>query len=79
MNSVALAGHYGWTGLILQPNVDTSTSLPISKVYVFLVEDEEERIHLETLLKEEDCGSRWSEVRDRVVTIEQLANRLLKK
>ena len=79
VNSVALAGHYGWTGLILQPNVDTSKSLPISKVYLFLVEDDEERMHLETLLKDEDGGSRWNEVRDRIVTIEQLANRLLEK
>ena len=75
VNSVALAGHYGWTGLILQPNVDTSTSLPTSKVYLFLVEDNEERMHLETLLKDEDGGSRWNDVRDRVVTIEQLAKR----
>ena len=79
VNSVELAGHYGWTGLILQPNVDTSTSLPISNVYLFLVEDDEERMHLESLLKDEDSGSRWNKVRDRVVTIEQLANRLLKK
>ena len=79
LNSVALAGHYGWTGLILQSNVDTSTSLPISNVHLFLVEDDEERMHLETSLKEEDGGSRWNEVRDRVVTIEQLANRLSEK
>lgn len=77
VNSVALAGHYGWTGLILPPNVDTTTSLPISKVYLFLVEDDEERIHLETLLKQD--SSRWDEVRDRVVTIEHLAKRLLEK
>ena len=79
VNSVELAGHYGWTGLILQPNVDTSTSLPISNVYLFLVEDDEERMHLESLLKDEDGGSRWNKVRDRVVTIEQLANRFLKE
>jgi len=53
--------------------------LPISNVYLFLVEDDEERMHLESLLKDEDSGSRWNKVRDRVVTIEQLANRLLKK
>jgi hypothetical protein len=82
VNRVELAGHYGWTGLILQPNVDTSTSLPISNVYLFLVTDDEERIDLETLLKEEEGDrngkSRWNEVRDRVVTIEQLAARLEK-
>ena len=43
VNRVELAGHYGWTGLILQSNVDTSTSLPISKCIWFLVEDEEQR------------------------------------
>ena len=79
VNSVGLAGHYGWTGLILQPNVDTSTSLPISKCIWFLVEDEKERTYLETLVtgEQNDAGTyRWNEVRDRVVTIEQLAAKL---
>lgn len=79
VNRVELAGHYGWTGLILQPDVDTSTSLPISRCIWFLVEDEAERTYLETLVtgEQNDAGtSRWNEVRDRVVTIEQLAAKL---
>ena len=77
VNRVELAGHYGWTGLILQPNVDTSTSLPISKCIWFLVEDEKERKYLETLVTgEQNDAGRWNEVRDRVVTIEQLAAKL---
>jgi len=79
VNRVELAGHYGWTGLILQPDVDTSTSLPISRCIWFLVEDEAERTYLETLVtgEQNDAGTnRWNEVRDRVVTIEQLAAKL---
>jgi len=86
VSSVDFAGHYGWTGLILPPDVDTSGALPISDVCWFVVETDEERGRLETLLLkgttgggESECAdsTRWDEVKDRVVTLSQLAERLV--
>mmetsp|Transcript_40799 Transcript_40799/g.75507 ORF Transcript_40799/g.75507 Transcript_40799/m.75507 type:complete len:287 (-) Transcript_40799:238-1098(-) len=50
--AIELAGRYGWTGLILPPNTDTSEKLPISKVEWFLLETGEERERLEKLLRD---------------------------
>lgn len=67
-----LAGAYGWTGIILPHDTDTSQPFPITDALWFLVETEEERQVLESLINSE----RWQEVKDRVVTIRQLAGRL---
>ena len=42
-----LAGQYGWTGLILPPDVDTSHPVPMDEVSYFLVEtpQDKERLH----------------------------------
>lgn len=67
-----LAGAYGWTGIILPDDADTSQPFPISDALLFLVETDVERQLLESLIDSE----RWQEVKDRVMTIRQLASRL---
>eukprot|EP00977_Amphora_coffeiformis_P015050 scaffold4341_cov161-Amphora_coffeaeformis.AAC.4 len=76
-NKVRLAGGYGWTGLILQPNVDTSYPLPVVENAVwFVVEHEDELTKLRTLVIEGNHLERWNAVKDRVVTLVQLAEHL---
>lgn len=82
VSSVELAGHYGWTGLILRPDVDSSGALPISEVLWFVLETDEERQRLQEMLLGEqgaETPNKWEEVRDRVVTLSQLAERISAK
>ncbi len=77
-----LAGKYGWTGLVLPPNADTSKLFPVSEVKWFLVETHEERKQLISLLQQssEEAGklgdASWveSSLIDKIVTISELAN-----
>jgi hypothetical protein len=77
-----LAGKYGWTGLVLPPNADTSKRFPVSEVKWFLVETQEERNQLLSLLQQssEEAGKNddasWveSSLIDRIVTISELAD-----
>lgn len=76
-NKVRLAGSYGWTGLILQPNVDTSMPLSVVEQAIwFLVENDDELSKLRALLLESNLLERWNAVKDRVVTVAQLAEKL---
>lgn len=76
-NKVRLAGAYGWTGLILQPDVDTSHPLPVVKDAVwFVVENEDELSKLRTLFIKWNNLEIWNSVKDRVVTVAQLAKQL---
>ena len=69
---VRLTGSYGWTGIILPDNADCSKPFPvIEKASWFLVKDQNELMLLESLLKVDE--ERWKCVKDRLVTISQLA------
>jgi hypothetical protein len=83
-NPVNKAGSYGWTGLIIPENADTSQAYPVEKVEWFLVENVEEYNRLQSILQDEvvkdddrtNSNNTWETVKDRVVTIQQLAERL---
>jgi hypothetical protein len=71
---VRLAGRYGWTGIILPSDADCSKPFPVTeKASWFLVTDQNELVQLESLLKGD--AEQWKSVRDRLVTISQLAER----
>lgn len=70
VNRLRLAGSYGWTGLVLPKDCKTDNPLPIAKVKWFLVESLEEMELLKKILIESD---KWEEVRERVITVAQLA------
>jgi hypothetical protein len=75
---VALAGQYGWTGVVLPSDANTSESFPVSDAVWFLVTNQKEM----NRLKSEVCSANlqlWSEIKDRTVTIAQLAKRVVKK
>jgi hypothetical protein len=73
---IRLAGSYGWTGIILPSDADFSKPFPVvEKASWFLLENENEQTQLELSLLSES-KDRWNSVRDRVVTISQLAERL---
>ena len=64
-----LAGSYGWTGLVLEENAKSNQPLPIQEVKYFLVESEEEINALQESLEQ----THWSQVKERVITVSQLA------
>ena len=67
-----LAGSYGWTGIVLPKDADSSKPFPVLEDDLwFLVETKHEKETLESLLlaSSNDC---WNIVKDRVVTIEEL-------
>lgn len=64
-----LAGSYGWTGLLLDENASTREPLPISEVKWFLVERDSDLTLLESKLDD----SHWQQVKERVITVRQLA------
>uniref|UniRef100_A0A7S4MTW0 Uncharacterized protein n=1 Tax=Odontella aurita TaxID=265563 RepID=A0A7S4MTW0_9STRA len=65
------AGGYGWTGLILSVDVDSSRPLPVEQVCWFLVEDDKELEMLRSILLME--AGVWESVRDRCIAVAQLA------
>ena len=67
-----LAGAYGFTGLILPPDTNSSKPFPIDQVLWFLLQTEEERQVLKSLVSKE----MWEKVEKRVVTTAQLAKQL---
>mmetsp|Transcript_24561 Transcript_24561/g.44440 ORF Transcript_24561/g.44440 Transcript_24561/m.44440 type:complete len:217 (-) Transcript_24561:568-1218(-) len=78
---LSLAGQYGWTGLILVKDADSSKPLSVDEnILWFLVTNEEERKQLEQFVKNKSSSSdaqindRWEAVKSRVVTISQLAD-----
>lgn len=83
-NPVEKAGSYGWTGLILPENTDTSQAYPVEQVEWFLVENVAEYNRLQSILQDEvvkddnhtSSNNTWETVKDRVVTIQQLAEGL---
>jgi hypothetical protein len=78
-NKVRRAGGYGWTGLLLPENTDTSHPLPIELVAWFLVEDEQELDTLRRcLMEDDDAEDKWRSVQDRVITVSGLAERLMR-
>lgn len=67
-----IAGSYGWTGLVLPSDTKTDNPLPINKVVWFLVESPQEKELLEKIVCETDT-IKWVEVKERVITVSQLA------
>jgi hypothetical protein len=74
-NRVSLAGSYGWTGLILPEDADSSKSFPLENSLWILVEDDGEYDNLKSLLLESD-GDKWESIARKVATISQLADQL---
>ena len=64
-----LAGKYGWTGLVLEENAQSDQPLPIQDIKYFLVESEEEINALKKSLEQ----TQWDQVKERVITVSQLA------
>lgn len=72
---VRLAGSYGWTGIILPKDADTSQPFPIENASWILVEDHDELRLLKSLVETE----RWRRLKDRIVTTSTLAKRLRRR
>ena len=73
---VCLAGSYGWTGLILPEDTDSSKPFPVEHALWILVQDSREYDNLKSLLLESDHGDKWETTMRKVVTISQLADQL---
>ena len=67
-----LAGSYGWTGIILPKDADTSQPYPIDSASYFLVENDEELQLLQSLIDPDI----WPTIQSRVITTTKLANNL---
>jgi hypothetical protein len=78
---LSLAGQYGWTGLILAKDADSSKPLSVDdNILWFVVTNEEERKQLDQIVNKssssdaQSSNDRWEAVKSRVVTISQLAD-----
>jgi hypothetical protein len=63
------AGQYGWTGLVLPQNAKSDQPFPIEHVSYFLLESASQVAKL----KSQVSDLKWNEVKERVITVSQLA------
>eukprot|EP00980_Cylindrotheca_fusiformis_P021329 scaffold8212_cov93-Cylindrotheca_fusiformis.AAC.9 len=66
-----LAGQYGWTGIVLAEDTDTSKPVQLSEMIYFLVSDQQEKDRLRSKLtssssSSDETKSIWEDVKDRL-------------